>query len=265
MKLRSNGLTFDVRIDGRNDGSWVMLSHSIATNMSIWESQIEALGSRFRLLRYDTRGHGASDVPCGDYRIKDLVDDAIGLMDAMSIEKVHFVGLSLGGATAIGLATTHPGRLLSASICSARADAPAAFRAAWEERIHLALERGMVALAEPTVRRWFAAAGSSGKPAVRDAVRAMIENTPVEGFVGCARALQALDFEPSLDKIAVPSLLLVGSEDDVLPEINRMMTSRIPGARMVCIDGAGHLPNVEQPAVFSSALLEFLDSVEATG
>jgi 3-oxoadipate enol-lactonase len=265
MKLRANGLTFEVRIEGSSGGSWVMLSHPIATNMSIWESQIGALGSRFKLLRYDTRGHGASDVPSGDYCINDLVDDAIGLMDALSIEKAHFVGLSLGGVTAIGLAMTYPGRLSSVSICSARADAPAAFRAAWEERIHLAVERGMSALTEPTVRRWFAAVGSFEKPAAWDAIREMIGSTPVEGFVGCARVLQALDFEASLDKIAVPALLLVGDEDDVLPGINRTMTARIPGARMVSITGAGHLPNVEQPAAFSSALLEFLDSVEASG
>ena len=257
MKLRANGLTFEVRIEGNSDGSWVILSHPILTSMAIWASQIGALGSRFKLLRYDTRGHGGSDIPSGAYRIDDLVGDAIGLMDALSIEKAHFVGLSLGGVTAIGLAMAHPGRLSSVSICSARADATAASRAAWEERIHLAAEKGMAALVEPTVRRWFAAAGSSEKPAVR----AMIGSTSVEGFAGCARVLQALDLEPSLHKIAVPALLLVGSEDDVLPGINKTMAARIPGARMVTIPGAGHLPNVEQPAAFSAALLEFLDSV----
>jgi 3-oxoadipate enol-lactonase len=124
MKISANGLSLEVQLEGEA-GPWVIFSHSIMTNLSMWEEQAAILRRNFRTVRYDTRGHGRSDAPPAPYDMQDLVNDALGVMDALSIEKAHFVGLSLGGTTAIGLAIAHPERLLSVVVCDARADAPA--------------------------------------------------------------------------------------------------------------------------------------------
>lgn len=259
MKIHFNGLSLEVRIAGHS-GPWVIFSHSLATNLSMWEEQAKILSRKFRVVRYDTRGHGGSDVPPGPYRMSDLVNDAVGLMDALSIERAHFVGLSLGGSTAIGLAIAHPERLLSVAICDARADAPESFRVAWEDRIQTVESNEMSALVEPTVQRWFTSASFIERPAVIAKVREMISSTPAAGFIGCARALLTLDYESKLQAIAIPSLLLAGAEDSVFPELKREMHAHIPGSRLVLIPAAGHLSNLEQPDAFSAALLDFLDS-----
>jgi 3-oxoadipate enol-lactonase len=257
MKVRANGLSLEVQMKGQA-GPWVILSHSLATNLSMWEEQTAILSRDFRVVLYDTRGHGGSDVPSGPYHMRDLIDDVVGLMDALSIARAHFVGLSLGGATGIGLAIAHPERLSSVAICDARADAPASFRVAWEERIRTVQEQGMVALAEPTLQRWFTHASYTERPALIGKVRAMIGSTPPAGFIGCARALQTLDYDTQLQAITIPILLLVGAEDSVFPELNRGMLARIPSARLVSIPAAGHLSNLEQPDAFLAALLDFL-------
>jgi 3-oxoadipate enol-lactonase len=258
MKIPVNGLSLEVRIEGQS-GPCIIFSHSLATNLSMWKEQAVLLSRNFRVVRYDTRGHGSSDVPSGPYHMRDLVNDVVGLMDALLIEKAHFVGLSLGGSTAIGLAIDHPERILSIAVCDARADAPASFRAAWDERIQIARDQGMPALVEPTLQRWFTPASYIAKPAVIAKVRAMIGSTPPEGFIACAQALQSLDYATKLEAIRVSVLLLAGAEDSVFPALNREMFARIPGARIVSIPGAGHLSSLDQPDAFSAALLDFLE------
>lgn len=262
MKVHANKLAFEFQIEGKTGAPWVILSHSIATDNSMWEEQARALGERFRVLRYDTRGHGGSEVPPRAYRMEDLVGDAVGLMDALSIEKAHYVGISLGGMTALGLALSHPQRLWSVAVCDSRADAPADFRAAWEERIQTAQAQGMEALVEPTVRRWFLPASLSDKSAVIDKVRAMIRRTSPIGFIGCARALQTLDYDTRLHAITVPTLLLAGERDGDIPELNQTMCTQISSAQQVTIPNAGHISNLEQPQAFLRALLDFLKNVE---
>lgn len=261
MKISANGLSLEVRVDGQA-GSWVIFSNSLGTDLSMWEQQAAILCRDFRVLRYDTRGHGGSDAPPGRYQMRDLVEDVVGLMNALSIEKAHFVGLSLGGSTAMGLAITHSQRLSSVVICDARADAPPDFRAAWEDRIRTVSEHGMGALVEPTLQRWFTSTSFTDKPAVIAKVRGMIGSTGPTGFIGCARALQNLDYKTKLHAISIPTLLLFGAEDSVFPELNREMLALIPGAQMASIAAAGHLPNLEQPDAFLSALRGFLDAVE---
>lgn len=262
MKVRANGLDFECQVEEGIDAPWVILSHSIATDSSMWDEQALALGKRFRVLRYDTRGHGGSKGPPGAYRMEDLVNDAVGLMDALSIDKAHYVGLSLGGMTAIGLALSYPQKLWGVAICDARADAPADFRAAWEERIQTAQAQGMEALVEPTVRRWFLSTSLIEKPTILNKVRAMIRRTSTTGFIGCARALQTLDYDTRIHAIRVPTLLLAGEQDGVIPELNRAMCAHISSAQQVTIPNAGHISNLEQPEAFLRTLLNFLENVK---
>ncbi len=260
MQAAVDDVILNCRIEGNEDGEWLVLSHAIATNLSAWDEQVRHLGEHYRILRYDARGHGGSSVPGDAYRMTDLVGDAVKLLDHFSIDRAHFVGMSMGGMTALGLAIGHGDRLLSIGVCDARPDAPPAFRDPWDERIALARSGGMQQLAEPTLRRWFLPETFETRPDVIDTFATMIRYTPVDGFVGCARALQGLDYEQHLERIDVPTLLLAGSADGVIPEINERMEQSIPQATRVVVDDAGHISNAEQPGLFNRALGDFLAS-----
>ncbi len=261
MQVRANGLTFNCRIEGTAGAPWVVLSHSILTDLSMWDRQARRLAPHFQVMRYDTRGHGDSEAPAAPYRMEDLARDAVALMDALNIGQAHYVGLSLGGMTAIGLALDHADRLLSAAICDARADMPPEAGGVWDERIATVETAGTAALAEATVQRWFLPASLAAEIPALDPVRRMIARTSPAGFIGCARALQGLDYLPRLREIRVPTLLLAGEQDGPIPELNRAMQAMIPAARAAVIPGAGHIANLEQPEAFDDALFAFLDAV----
>lgn len=261
MKVQATGITFECQVAGTANGQWLVFSHSIACGLEAWNFQVEEFGRSFRILRYDTRGHGGSDAPPGPYTMAGLVRDAVALFDHFGIARAHFAGLSLGGMTALGLALAHPDRLLSIAVCDARADAPPEFCNPWDDRIAIARAQGMEGLVEATITRWFLAETLRRRPQVVDSVRKMIRNTSVEGFVGCARALQKLDYLPALGKIQVPALILAGDADGPIPQLNREMAAHIPNARQVLIPDAGHISNIEQPERFNEKLGAFLNSL----
>ena len=259
MKVTANGVGLNCEIEGKEGAPWLTFSNSLATNLHMWDAQAAALADDFRILRYDKRGHGESDVPEAPYDFAMLVGDVIGLWDALGIEKSHFVGLSIGGMTAMGLALHHADRLRSIVISNAIAEAPAPFVAAWDERIAIVEEKGMQALAAPTVERWSSDEFlDSGSP-VLDDLRAMVAATPAGGFIGCARALQGLDFEKSLGEIRTPTLFIAGKEDGATPASTMSRIARmVEGAQYVELSPAGHLSNIEQPDGYTAALRDFL-------
>ena len=258
MLVRANDVMLECQVDGTPGGEWLVLSHSIATDLTMWDAQVRAFGDRYRILRYDTRGHGGSHAPPSPYSFDDLVADTIALFNAFEIERAHYVGLSLGGMTALGLAIAHPDRLHSIAVCDARPDSPPAFRDPWADRIATARNDGMTALVAPTLQRWFLPETLATQPDVGEHVATMIKRTSVDGFVGCASALQHLDYEAGLKRIATPTLLLAGEADGPIPAINLKMAEAIPGAQNVVIPGAGHISSLEQPALFNEALARFL-------
>jgi 3-oxoadipate enol-lactonase len=259
MRAEANGISFNCRIDGPEGAPWVMLSNSLATNLSMWDGQAAVLAERYRVLRYDQRGHGRSDAPAGDYDFDLLADDAAALMQALDIDACHFVGLSMGGMTAMGLGLNHPERLLSLTIANSRADVTPKFQSVFDERIALALEQGMEPLVEPTVSRWFTEALRADAPAFLDAVRAMVRDTPPVGYAGCARAVQHVDYLSRLGAIDKPVLLIAGAQDIATPpEGMRAIQAAIKGSRYVELDPASHLSNLEQPEAFTKALGDFL-------
>ncbi len=262
MKVTANGIGLNCEIDGREGKPWLTFSNSLATNLHMWDAQAEALKSDFRILRYDKRGHGGSDAPEGPYTFDMLVGDVIGLWDALGIEKSHFVGLSIGGMTAMGLALDHPGRLSSLVISNSRADMPPADAEAWNGRIALAEEEGMGKLAGVTVERWCSRPFfDSGSPAL-DKLRAMVAGTSVTGYVGCARALQALAYEPRLGEIATRTLFIAGADDIGTPADNmRRIAAMIPGAETVELSPAGHISSMEKPEEYNAALKRFFELV----
>jgi 3-oxoadipate enol-lactonase len=235
-----------------------VLSNSLATNLSMWDEQAAELKKSFRVLRYDQRGHGGTDAPAGRYTFDLLIADVIALFDALSIGRAHFGGLSMGGATALGLALRHPERIDRAIICDSGCASTAATSQQWEERIAAAQKGGMAAMVDSTMSRWFPPETIKANPPHLDKVRAMIRTTPVEGFIGCAAALADHDFRSAVATVTRPLLFIVGEKDGTTPAAMQDMQQKVPGSRYVELPGAGHISNMDQPALFTKAIKEFL-------
>ena len=254
-----DGLKFACRLDGEEgDGPWIVFSNSLATNLSIWDFQIEALARDHRILRYDQRGHGGTDVPEEPCRIPRLAADVLALLDHFEIKRCTFVGLSMGVPTGLQVIVDSPGLIERLILCDGQAETAATGAATWEGRIEEARRDGMVRVADDTVARWFAPEFVAADRAA--GVRDMIAATPLEGYISCARALQSYALAPVLAAIKVPTLLIAGSRDGSMPATMQSMSKAIERAQMMEIPNAGHIPNVEQPALFDQAVREFLQA-----
>jgi 3-oxoadipate enol-lactonase len=260
MRIKANGITVNYQIDGADGAPVLVLSNSLATNLSMWDEQADALKSSFRVLRYDQRGHGGTDAPAARYTFDVLIADAIALLDALSIKRAHFGGLSMGGATALGLALRHPDRIDRAIICDSGCASTPASSQQWEERITAARKGGMEAMVDSTMARWFPPEIIKANPPYLDKVRAMIRSTPVDGFIGCAAALADHDFRSAVGTVRRPLLFIVGEKDGPQPAAMRDMHQKVPGSRFVELPGAGHISNMDQPALFTKAIKEFLEA-----
>jgi 3-oxoadipate enol-lactonase len=258
MQIKANGLTFNCEIDGAPNAPWLVFSNSLATNLSMWDEQVAELKGTFRILRYDQRGHGGTDAPSGRYTFDLLIEDAVALLDALSIKRAHFSGLSMGGATALGLAQRHPDRLDRVVICDSPCASSPATAQQWEERIAIAAKEGMEPLIEPTIRRWFPAETVTANPPFLDKIRGMIASTPTQGFIGCAAALANHDFRSGIKATKAPVLFIVGEKDGTTPAAMRQMHEALPGSGFVELPHAGHISNLDQPAMFTRAIREFL-------
>lgn len=262
MKITANGISVNYSLDGPANAPVVTLSHSLACASGMWDPQMPALTQRWRVLRYDTRGHGGTDAPAGAYTLDMLADDALALLDALGIQQTHWVGLSMGGMIGQTLALRAPGRLRSLVLCDTTSRVPPEARPIWEERIRTAETQGMEPLVEPTIGRWFTPPFIQGHPEIVDRIRAMIRATSPRGYVGCCHAIAALDLTDRLPAIKLPTAVIVGEQDQGTPvAASRTIHERIAGSRLTIIPSASHLSNVEQPEIFTRTLVDFLDSV----
>ena len=263
MLITANGIRIHYTLNGPAGAPVVTLSHSLATTLAMWEPQARALGERYRVLRFDTRGHGGTDAPAGPYSLEMLTADALALLESLGIQRTHFVGLSMGGMIGQLLALEHPDRLRSVSLCDTSSRIPPEAAPIWDERVRAAQAEGMEQAVQPTINRWFTPACRDARPDVVDPVRAMIRTTPVQGYVGCCDAIKPLNLTARLGAIRVPTLVMVGAEDMGTPvAASRAIHEQIPGSRLVVIPSASHLSNLEQPEAFNKALLDFLAEVE---
>jgi 3-oxoadipate enol-lactonase len=260
MKTKANGITINYQIDGPGGAPWLVFSNSLATSTAMWDEQAAALQSAFRVLRYDQRGHGGTEAPAGRYAFATLLDDALGLLDALGIAKAHFAGLSMGGATALGLAERHPDRLDTVIVCDSPCQSTPQSSQQWEERIAVAQKQGMEALVEPTVGRWFPPETLAKNPPHLDKVRAMIRTTAVNGFIGCAAALANHDYASAAATVRRPVLFVVGEKDGAAPAAMRKLHETVAGSRFVELPGAGHISNMDRPAEFNRAVKGFLNA-----
>jgi|WetSurMetagenome_2_1015567.scaffolds.fasta_scaffold09690_2 3-oxoadipate enol-lactonase len=259
MRITANGISIHYTLNGPASAPVVTLSHSLATNLSMWEPQAAALAVRYRVLRYDTRGHGGTDAPAGPYSLDQLADDAVALLRGLGIERTHFVGLSMGGMIGQILALSHPEMLRSLILCDTSSRVPPEARPMWEERIRTTEQQGMAPHVDPTVARWFTAPFVTGHPEVIEPVRTMIRQTPPQGYIGCGHAIKMLDLTDRLHGITTPTLVIVGEDDPGTPvAAARTIHERIAGSELVVLKSASHLSNLEQAEAFNRAMTAFL-------
>ena len=260
MHIKANGIGLNYAIDGREGTPWLVLSNSLATDLSMWDRQAQDLSSAFRVLRYDQRGHGGTDAPAGRYSFDTLIADALALMDALGIRQANVCGLSMGGATALGLAQRHPDRVARAIVADSGCASSPQSAQQWEERITVAQRGGMDPLVEATVTRWFPPDVVGKNPPYLDRVRAMIRATPVNGFIGCAAALADHDFRSAVASTRPPVLFIAGEKDagGAVATAMKAMHQDLKGSRYVELAGAGHISNLDDPDGFTRALKEFI-------
>lgn len=254
--VTGDGCRIAYRLDGREGAPVLLLSNSLGTAMAMWEPQMAVFSGHFRVLRYDSRGHGRSGVPVGGYSIDRLGRDVVELLDGLGIGRVSFCGLSKGGMVGQWLGWRAPERLdrLILANTSACMGPPAG----WDERIRTVLAEGMAAMAEPVLQRWFRPAFLDAAPQAVAPVRAMLLATSPAGYAGCCAAIRDMDQRPLLPLIQAQTLVIGGTEDPATPiEHAERLVHGIPGARLVALDAA-HLSNVEQPHAFARAVLEFV-------
>ena len=256
-----NGLEVAYRFDGPEDGHVVLMANSLMSDYSMWDWNVPALADRYRVLRYDKRGHGGSYTTPGPYSISQLADDAVALLDALQIQKVHFIGLSMGGMIGQQMGARYPERVYSLSLCDTASEMPP--RNLWEERFEVARKDGIPGLVDGTIKRWFTAPFIERAPQDIEKVRQMILGTGVEGYIGCASAVRDMAQTTMLLKIKAPTLILTGRQDPACTvEQATVLNRMIDGSKMVLIEEAAHLSNIEQPAVFNQIIREFIDSVD---
>ena len=258
MRIDANGISVHYSIEGPENGPVVVLSHSLAANLAMWDWQMPVLGD-YRVVRYDTRGHGGTDAPAGEYTLETLADDLFGLLDALNLKAVHYIGLSMGGMIGQTAALKDQGRFLSLGLCDTSSVVPLAGKDAWTERIGVARAQGMEAVMPSTIERWFSPEYQQDASSEVDKIREMIQSTPVDGFCGCCHAIMGLNLTDRLQAITVPTLLVVGEDDPGTPvAAHEVIQQKIAGSKLVVIPGARHFSNVEQQGAFNAAITAFL-------
>jgi len=262
MNMTVNGISVNYTLEGPASGPVVTMSNSLASNLSMWDPQVPVLTSRYRVLRYDTRGHGGTEAPAGIYSLDELTEDVRALLQALGIARTHFVGLSMGGMIGQIMAFKYPQMLQSVVLCDTMSRVPTEAKPMWDERIHAAQTHGMDPLVEPTLARWFTEPFRQQGSPVLDQVRTMIRTTPPGGYAGCCHAIAALNLTERLRAITLPTLIIVGEDDPGTPvAASRVIHEHIKGSELVILKSAAHLSNLEQPEAFNQALMAFLQKV----
>jgi len=260
--VKAGDITVHYRLSGPEGAPVVMFSNSIGTSFQIWDAVAEALSQRFRVLCYDTRGHGLSDVTQGPYSMALLARDCVHLLDALGIDSAHFCGLSIGGMIAQQLAAEHGGRVDRLVLCDTgmRIGTPEM----WRERARNTRGPGLESMAEAVLQRWFTADFFRREPASLAGYRNMLVRTPAEGYAGACEAIRDADLQASTRTIAAKTLVVCGSEDIATPPaMSREIAEAVPDARVEEIVGAAHLPCVEQPRLLAKVIAGFLEEARA--
>ena len=255
-QIHANGITLRCRVEGPPSAPSIILSNSLATDLAMWDGQAGRLSRSYQVIRYDARGHGESEASRPPYTLSTLVEDVRCLLDALGVEKAHYVGLSLGGMVGQMFAAHYPQRLLSLSLCDTSAIMN---RAIWDERIELAQRLGIAPVVEPSLERWFTKKFRDSNSTVIEGFRQMIARTSLDGYLGSGSAIRDMNNIELLSQISTPTLIVVGRQDPSTPtSAAEQLHSKIANSSLVIIEEAAHLPNIEQARQFNEVLEEFL-------
>lgn len=254
---RVNGVVLHHDVRGRVDSPALVFSNSLGTDFRIWNEVAEALGDRWRIVLYDKRGHGLSEATPAPYRMTDHVADLAALLEHVGIEKAAVVGLSVGGLIAQGLAATRPDLVSALVLCDTAHKIGTAEM--WNARIDTVTTKGIAAMADAIMERWFTPAYRVPENADFVGYTAMLTRTTVDGYAGTCAALRDADLTESTRALKLPALLLVGDQDgSTPPDLVRSTADLIEDSRFEVIAGAGHLPCVEKPAETARLIGDFL-------
>lgn len=255
------GARFHYQSDGAANGPVVVLSNSLGTNLAMWDAQIPALEQKFRVLRYDSRGHGLSDLTPGPFTIAGLAQDVVGLLDALQVSTAHYCGLSVGGLIGQWLGINAAKRFKSLTLCNTAARIGSTD--GWNSRIDTVRAGGMAAIANGVVSRWFTEDFAKRAPTWVEAARQMLLHTPPEGYVATCAALRDEDLRETISRVSLPTLVISGARDSATTAADgRYLAEKIPGAQHLELNSA-HLSNIEAAEQFTPALLKFLGQQEA--
>ena len=253
-----DGIRIHYEIIGDASLPTLVLSHSLGVSLAMWEPQVKALAPHFRLLRYDTRGHGESSIPSGPYSPADLGKDVLNLLDALGITQACFCGLSMGGVVGQWLGVNAPNRLHK--LVLANTAAKIGVVDTWNTRIATVLHDGLATVIPGTLERWFTPDFRASNPGIVATTEATLQSTSRQGYAACCAVIRDADFRASVSTISTPALVIAGSHDPVTsPEDGRFLADHIAGSRYVELQAA-HLSNVEAASAFNAALLSFLIS-----
>jgi 3-oxoadipate enol-lactonase len=260
LQLQGRNIAYD--LVGPDNAPTVCITHSLASDGGSWAEQVPSLlQAGFRILRVDMRGHGGSDPVPGDYTMRMLADDVAGVLQALAIPRVHYIGLSIGGMIGQAFALAHGERLISAMWCDTLPASPKGAQAAWDDRINTVRRANSLApLADATVERWLNDSFRAKNPGRWQQIRDTVIGTTPAGYLGCCAAILDFDFVPKLPSVRVPVLVVCGSDDPGTPvPENKKLAGLVPGAHYEEIAGMKHFPNVEAPDAFNRIMLGWLE------
>ena len=257
MKLSANGIDIHYTIEG--EGPWLVLSHSLACDSSMWDPQMDALKRAYKVLRFDTRGHGKTSAPAGAYTLDMLADDMKALLDGLHVKHPHYCGLSMGGMIGQTFALKYPGVVKTLVLADTTSRYAPEAAQMWADRVKISTEKGMEPLVQGTLERWFTEPFRKNHPEITGKVASLIRNTPPAGYAGCCQALPKINVTDRLKEIRTPIKVICGEQDAGTPlAMSHEIQRNAPGAELAVIANASHLSNVEQPEAFTAALTSFL-------
>ncbi len=259
INLKGRRIYYD--LTGPEKGPHVCFTHSLSSDGGMWAEQMPPLiQAGYRVLRLDMRGHGGSDPVAGDYTMEALADDVAAALDFLELQKVQYIGLSIGGMIGQAFALKHGHRLISAMWCDTSPQSPPNAKEAWGPRVETVKKaNSLEPLADATMERWFTYAWKPSHPARWREIRSTVANTTPAGYLGCAAGIMNFDFVPKLPTVKLPVLTVCGADDQgTPPAANKKIADLVPGGRYVEIANARHFPNVEHPAVFNKIMMDWL-------
>ena len=254
--IRADGCAINVEVAGPAQAPVLMLSNSLGSNLHMWDDQLVPFTQHFRLVRYDRRGHGRSDAPSGPYSMERLGRDVLAILDALGIERINWCGLSMGGMVGQWLGAHAPNRIDKLILSNTACYYPD--KTVWKDRVGLVRERGLAAIVDATMERWFTQPFRDRSPQSVERIRDMFLATSVEGYIACIEAIRDMDHRPLLPRIKAPTLVIAGRRDpSTTLEAGEFIAQHTPNAGLTVLDTA-HLANVEQPQAYADTVLGFL-------